>query len=143
MRVVGYPGEQERVWNHGLSQYLVNSSLFPSVPFLCFLQAQIYVNANLSESPALPEIQELADSVLTQTFSGHITTNKCAVPGCFPAVILGSESLNSGIRRLGRMLMLPTAYLFFLASFIATDQSIARKEKTKFFFSNPGNLPCA
>lgn len=41
------------------------------------------------------------------------------------------------------MLMLLTAYLFLLALFVATDQSITRKEKTKCIFSNPGNLPCA
>ena len=37
--------------------------------------------------------------------------------------------------------MLLTASLFFLASFIASDQSITRKEKAKCIFSNLGNLP--
>lgn len=41
------------------------------------------------------------------------------------------------------MPMLLTAYLFFLALLIATDESITPKEKTKHIFSNPGNLPCA
>lgn len=41
------------------------------------------------------------------------------------------------------MPMLLTAYLFFLASFIATDQSITWKEKAECIFSNPANLPCA
>lgn len=41
------------------------------------------------------------------------------------------------------MLLLLAAYLFLLASFIATDQSITQKDKAKCIFSNPGNLPCA
>lgn len=34
-------------------------------------------------------------------------------------------------------------FVFFRASFIATDQSITCKEKTECIFGNPGNLPCA
>lgn len=41
------------------------------------------------------------------------------------------------------MLLLLTAYLFFLVSFIAADQSITPKEKAQCVFSKPGNLPCA